>query len=225
VLLGAVHLMHAPRRREALVAVACLFALSTLVVGAPWLGDKVGGTLTLAAVLAVTWPAMAGRRPTAGRVAAGGVAAMVAAALAATVDLGRPAGSRTHLGRFASDIVNGRVGQVATTLARRVSANIHSYRTGWNVAIVALAVVLLWLLLAGRLWTELLPPGGAARCGAIAALAGGLLGNVVEDSGSIVSAMVFVFLCPWLVLLALERERPGPELLEPTAAPVEVAVR
>ncbi|HEX7169119.1 MAG TPA: glycosyltransferase, partial [Acidimicrobiales bacterium] len=46
-LLAAAHVHYAPRRREALVAVALLFAFVVVVDGAPALGADVGGILTL----------------------------------------------------------------------------------------------------------------------------------------------------------------------------------
>lgn len=212
-------------RRDALAAVACLFVLALILVGAPPLGAKIGGTLALAAVLPVTWLSLAGRPVRRWGWAAAVVAPAVVGAAAALIDLARPPASRTHLGRFASDLLSGRV-TLGATLERRLATDLHYFKTGWNVAIVVLAVLLLAGLGPGRRWTGLLPAGSAARTGAVAALAVGLLGTLLEDSGSIVVAMVFVFLGPWLVLVALEREQPRPALIRPAPqAAVTVGVR
>ena len=212
--------------RSALAGVACLFAVVVVLVGAPPLGAKIGGTFALAAVLPVTWLSLAGRRIRWWGWAGAIVLPLLVAVAAALVDLARPAASRTHLGRFASDLLAGRT-TVGSTLARRLATDLHYFKTGWNVAIVLLAAWLLIGLGYGRRWTGLLPAGSAARTGATAALAAGLLGSVLEDSGSIVVAMVFVFLGPWLVLRALERDRPPPALIRPaaTAAGVPLGAR
>jgi glycosyl transferase family 2 len=202
--------------RSALAGVACLFAVVVVLVGAPPLGAKIGGTVALAAVLPVTWLSLAGRRIKWWGWTTAIVFPLVVAVGAALIDLARPPGSRTHLGRFASDLLAGRT-TVRATVARRLATDLHYFKTGWNVAIVVLAALLLVGLGYGRRWTGLLPTGSAARTGAVAALAVGLLGSVLEDSGSIVVAMVFVFLGPWLVLRALEHERPPPALIRPAA--------
>ena len=54
-----------------------------------------------------------------------------------------------------------------------------------------------------RRWAELLPPKSPRRAGLIAALAAGLLGFAVNDSGVVVTAMVFVYVGPFMTLLAL----------------------
>jgi len=43
--------------------------------------------------------------------------------------------------------------------------------------------------------------------GVIATLAVGIVGNFLNDSGAVVTALVFVYLGPFLTLLALARER------------------
>src|SRR5206468_542151 len=61
-LLAGAHLQWAPRRREALVAVAGLLLLVVVVDGAPSLGSDVGGILTLVPVVGVSLIAFSGRR-------------------------------------------------------------------------------------------------------------------------------------------------------------------
>jgi hypothetical protein len=51
-----------------------------------------------------------------------GVATVAVVALFALVDLARPAGQRTHLGRFAADVFNGEAG---TVVRRKLESNWH----------------------------------------------------------------------------------------------------
>jgi hypothetical protein len=74
---------------------------------------------------------------------------------------------------------------------------------------------MLYVLVISRGWQRLLPPGSAQRAGVVGTIAAGLLGWLVNDSGVVVSAMVFVFVGPYLTLLALGRVTDQPELLAP----------
>ncbi len=217
VLVAALHLQHAPRRREALVTVAALFALVLVVDGAPSLGDDVGGILTLAPVFALTLVALAGRRITGRTVAVAALATVAVLAVAAGIDLLRPPEARTHLGRVVSDTLNGD-GGLGTTIARKAEANVRVFQASvwaWVVPIVAAFVLglLMWQL---RL-DDLLPPRSPRRIGVVAAVAAGVLGCAVNDSGIVVTALVLVFVAPFLTLLALSDDRNPrrPVLLEP----------
>jgi hypothetical protein len=217
VLVAALHLEQAPRRREALVAVAALFALVLVVDGAPTLGDDVGGILTLAPVFALALVALAGRRITWRTVAVAALATVAVLALAAGVELLRPPEARTHLGRVVADTIHGH-GGLGTTIARKAEANLRVFRASvwaWVVPIVAAFVLglLVWQLRV----EDLLPPRSPRRIGVVAAVAAGVLGCAVNDSGIVVTALVLVFVAPFLTLLALSDDRhPGrPVLLEP----------
>ena len=66
---------------------------------------------------------------------------------------------------------------------------------------------------------DLLPPRSPRRIGVVAAVAAGVLGCAVNDSGIVVTAVVLVFVAPFLTLLALAEDDPDapgrPVLLEP----------
>ncbi|MEA2718035.1 MAG: hypothetical protein QOI99_2352, partial [Actinomycetota bacterium] len=217
ILAAALHLEHAPRRREAVVAVAALFALVLVADGAPSLGDDVGGILTLAPVFALALVAFSGRRLTWRAVAAALAVTVVVLGGAVTIELLRPPEARTHLGRVVADTLAGR-GQLSTTLARKAEANLRVLRSSvwaWVVPIVAAFVfgLLVWLT---RI-EDLLPARSPLRIGVAAAAAAGILGFAVNDSGVVVTALVLVFVAPVLTLVALDagRGRERPMLLEP----------
>ncbi|TMK84141.1 MAG: hypothetical protein E6G57_15190 [Actinobacteria bacterium] len=81
-----------------------------------------------------------------------------------------------------------------------------------------IAAFLLYLLIWERRLGRLLPRGSALRIGVIAALGAGLLGFAMNDSGVVITALVYLYLGPYLTLLALDAQRREPELLEPLAA-------
>ena len=217
VLAAALHVEHAPRRREALVTVAALFALVVVVDGAPSLGDDVGGILTLGPIFALTLVALSGRRITWRTVAVALVATVAVLAVVAGIDLLRPPEARTHLGRVVSDTLEGHRG-LGTTIARKAEANVRVFRASiWAWVVPIVAAFVLGLLVRTLRLDDLLPPRSARRIGVGAAVAAGVLGCLVNDSGIVVTALVLVFVAPFLSLLALadEHDRGRPVLLEP----------
>jgi hypothetical protein len=219
-LLGvALHLHHAPRRKEALVASLAFLALVVVVDGAPSLGDDVGGILTLVPVFGLTAVVLAGR-PLTWRLVAGALAATVAVlAVATAVDLLRPPEARTHLGRLVADSWSDGGGELGTTVARKAEANVRILRQSpWTWIVPLIAGFLLYVLVVRRRWSELLPPRSPLRTGVVAAIAAGIIGFVLNDSGVVVTALVLVEVGPLLAILALGGDRGRPALLELTAS-------
>src|SRR5690606_26456513 len=103
-LVAAIHVQMAPRRREALVFAGCLLAFVVVVDGAPQLGDAVGGILTMVPLFALLWYVLSGRTLRWRTVLTAAGATIGVLALATVVDLLRPSASRTHLGRFAARV-------------------------------------------------------------------------------------------------------------------------
>jgi hypothetical protein len=217
-LAGALHLQYAPRRREALLTVAAILALVVIVDGAPTLGDDVGGILTLVPVFGLTLIALSGRRVTWRTVAVLLAATVAVLGVATIVDVMRPPEARTHLGRVVTGVQTQGSGSFATTILRKAATNVRVFRqTVWSWLVPIIAAFLLYLLVWERRLSRLLPRGSPLRIGVVGALAAGLLGFVVNDSGVIITALVYLYLGPYLMLLAIENERPEPQRLEPVA--------
>ncbi|MCA1691407.1 MAG: glycosyltransferase [Actinobacteria bacterium] len=187
-LLGvAIHLHHAPRPREALAAAAAFLALVVIVDGARLV---LGALAVTAAVLAV----------------------------ATGVDLLRPPEARTHLGRLAADTWRDGGEELRTTVARKADANLRLLRsTPWSWAVPVIAGFLIYVLVVRRRWAQLLPAGSPLRVGVVAAIAAGVLGFVLNDSGVVVTALVLVEVGPLMAVLALRDEGGEPVFLEPAA--------
>jgi hypothetical protein len=227
-LAAAVHLARAPRRREALVSVAALFLVVAVVDGAPMLGDDTGGILTLVPIFVLTLSALAGGRLSPRAIAGAAALTVAVVGVAAAVDGLRPAPDRTHLGRMAADTWHGGPRRLLSPLARRLDANVGVLRSSvWPWAVPVIAVFLLYLLVARKLGDALLPMGSPLRVGVQSALAAGLLGFAVNDSGVVVTAMALTFVGPFLMLAALGHGRRGPTLLLPPGprAPLATTAR
>src|SRR5262249_51407389 len=140
------------------VAVAVL-AVAVLADGLPVLGADLGGAVALVPAAAVVvlilgrWPITWAR---AAAVAAGTVAVVVAFAL---VDLARPAAHRTHLGRFAAQLLDGDGGEI---VRRKAVAN-------WNVLTSSVWTLLLPLVVVGLAVV-------AVKARPVARLRGGVIG-------------------------------------------------
>jgi hypothetical protein len=217
VVAAAAHVHYAVRRRDALVAAVALLGVVVLADGWPTLGSDVGGILTLVPVFGLMLYVMSGRRLTWRVLAVAALATLAVLGAAVIVDLLRPADTRTHLARFASD-VGGDNGTALTTVARKWSTNVRVLRGSvWTWVVPIIGAFLVYLLVAARGWRSLLPPATAVRAGMIGILGAGVLGWLVNDSGIVVTALVLVFAGPYVALLALHQRRGEPVLLRPAA--------
>ena len=225
-LLAGLHVTHAPRRQEALVTAAALFALVVFVDGAPFLGADVGGVVTLVPVAGLTVLALAGRRLTLRTAALVGLSTVGVVGLLTAADLSRPPEARTHLGRLASATLRSGEGGLLDTLARRAEVTLDAVgQSFWTAVTPVIAIGVLVVLLSSARARALVPEGSPLRVGVLGALAAGLIGMAVNDSGVVVVAMVMVLVGPVLALLALA-DRPGRStLLEPVGKPVRAEIR
>jgi hypothetical protein len=210
ILWASIHVHYARRRTEALFGAAMFCLIVFVADGAPMLGSDVGGILTLVPVFGLLIVAMSGRQLRLRTLLYAGAATLSLIAVATGIDLLRPADQRSHLGRFAADIAGSGDNTFLTTIGRKLSTNIRVF-TGsfWTWIVPVIALVLLFFLVVQRGWERDMPKGSALRAGVAAALLCGLLGFAVNDSGTVVTALVFVYLGPFITLLALDRGRSG----------------
>ena len=202
VVAAALHVQYAPRRREALFAAAGLFVVVLVADVWPTLGADVGGVLTMVPVFGLMLVVMTGRRLSWRTIAVALAATVAVLAVVSLVDLARPAEDRTHLGRFVADI--GEDGSFLTTIERNWSTNVRLLgRKVWTWMVPIAAAFMVYVLVIARGWQRLLPTSSPLRAGVLGTLTAGLVGWLVNDSGVVVSALVFVYIGPYLTLLAL----------------------
>lgn len=130
------------RGRQAMVVVTCVSVVALIADGAPQLGADVGGAVTLVPALAVLVAGLA-------RVRLGwrawlgiGAATLLAVSALAAVDLARPPESRTHLGRFAEQVLSGEAG---STLGRKAFSLVAPFLSN----VLALAALFMVLVMTG----------------------------------------------------------------------------
>jgi hypothetical protein len=218
ILAVSIHLHRAVRPGEALVAGALVLAVVLLADVAPTMGDDVGGALTLVPVFGLMIWVLGGKRLSWRAVVAAVVLTVGAVAGLAAVDAARAPYQQTHVARFLTGVRAGGGGAFWPTLVRRTSNNVSALGASVWTAIVPLLVLgLIYLIVRSPRWGEIIS-AGPLRVGAVAAFACGLLGFLANDSGVIVPALIFVFVGPYAVLLALAHEGGGPRWLTPADA-------
>lgn len=206
VVVAALHVHYAPRRRDALVAAGALLAVVLIADGAPQLGADVGGILTFVPVFGLALWALSGRRVSWRVVLGAGLATAAILAVAVGIDLLRPVDSRSHLGRFV--LASGDDQSTFwTTINRKWATNLRVLqRSIWAWMVPIVSVFALYVLVVARGWRRLLPVGSAVRVAVTGTLATGVLGWLTNDSGVVVAALAFVYVGPLLTILALSPE-------------------
>ena len=198
------------RARAATTGVVLVAGLLTVaIVAAPGLGRDFGGVLAALPGFLLLAMLLARVRVTLFRLLAILAAAVVAVVVVAVLDWLRPAGERTHLGRFVDQVLTG---EAWTVVSRKGQANLDILMgspLAWMLPAALVAAV--WLVRPGGLLRggpdgppAGLPDGDVAvlRAGLLAGLLSLAIGAAVNDSGVAVPATAAALLVPLLVWLA-----------------------
>jgi hypothetical protein len=224
---GIAHILLRRGHRGSAVAVVILLgATADVLSGSPGLGAKFGGTIALVPGTAVTALIVARKRVTLFRVllfAALGVATIVTICY---LDYRRPPRQRTHLGRFAEQVMHGEAVPVVT---RKLMAMLHTVGNIPLTLLVAGGLLFLFFVLirtkgrSGPL-SEAYERAPALRAGLTGTLVTSMSGFAVEDSGIAVPAIALTLAVP-LAFAASARSRhlaaaaSGPAAEVPATAP------
>ena len=194
VLAAAALLATAVLARGALPIAAVGLAV-VVVDGAPQWGSDVGGVLALVPAFALLAMLRTGTRVSVLRLlAAGAVGAGVVTAFA-VADLQRAAADRTHLGRFAQDVVDGTAGDLLSRKAQSVLDLLLTSPLTALLPVVVAAVVALVVRPPAPL-TRAFTAAPAFRHGLLAVGLASLIGFAVNDSGTGVVALALCLVLP-----------------------------
>ncbi|WP_344482258.1 hypothetical protein [Nonomuraea monospora] len=214
--LAAERLVRAGRTRLAVGVVTGLGVTATLLAGWPGVGSDFGGVIAFAPGIAVTALLVAGKKVSllklVGFSALGGVAVSVIAVL----DWLRPPQSQTHLGRFVGQVLDGTFWPM---IGRKLGAMLHTLLSPNLMPIVLAGLIFLVfaVLRPGQVSAGLVPRAFARapmlRAGLVGALVSGVVGMLVNDSGTAVLSMAVAMAVPLVlhagVRLPGEEEPPG----------------
>ena len=188
--------------------VAALGAVAVVVVGAPGWGSDVGGVLALLPAFVVLGLLVTGAPVSLVRLLLAGLAAALVVGAFALLDLARPAGERTHLGRFAAELADGTAGDLLERKASAVFGLLFSSPVTAALPLVVVAAV----------WLVLRPPPPlrrafddepALRHGLVAVGVLSLVGFLVNDSGAAVPALAVLVAAPATIAVVLAPRRPA----------------
>jgi hypothetical protein len=201
------------RRRAAAVSVAVIGVLAVVVDGWPSFGADFGGVLALVPGFALLTAGVGGLRVTLRRAVLVAVAALAAGGTIAGLDWARPPASRSHLGRFVQQALDGGIG---TILRRKLDANLQVFAQR-----PALGLLVLGLLIATTVavaWPQRLRVTGlitayaaepVLRSCLAACLLTAVVGLVVNDSGIIIPGIALAVALPLFVSVWPTAARPA----------------
>ncbi|MEV0893136.1 hypothetical protein [Promicromonospora sp. NPDC050262] len=198
------------RRVLATLAVSVVGVIAMAVDVWPTLGADLGGGLVLVPAFVVVATAASGLRLTLWRftwVAAAGVGVV---ALVGVLDWLRPPESRSHLGRFVAQVVDG---EAVSTVLRKALYALNSITGGPAVWATVVILVLVGLALFGpATWRERLTPAWFTRAersweflrpALVAMWVMAVLGSLVNDFGLRIAMIALIPAVPLLTMVAL----------------------
>ncbi len=216
ILVATFAVMRFGRQNWVLWSIGVLFGVTVFATGWPAWGADVGGVLSGAPGLAVTWLLLAGKKIRWRTVLYVLGASAVVMAILATVDLLGPSESRTHLGRLIESIYGGGFEAFATVIQRKMAANLAMLTTSF-VSLVPVTIGFLIVL-------TLQEPGlrniwhywPIMRQGMIGLLVVAVLGMALNDSGMAITAIMLGIVAPMLLFMrSIVGKELGPDAPHP----------
>ncbi|MGC5009850.1 hypothetical protein ACLQ2R_03705 [Streptosporangium sp. DT93] len=201
------------RRALALAVCAAYGGLAVFADGWPAWGADFGGVPAFMVGVVVFLILLAGGRLSPVRLGLAGLAGVLLVAAIAVADWTRPPASRTHLGAFVQQVLDG---QAWTVVGRKFSAMVGVTVGNWSLTLLTLvALAFLFLVLdrpsrwgasaLGRAYAR----APALRAGLIGALACALVGFLMNDSGIAIPAMALTVAVPLTLSACVRVVRPS----------------
>ncbi|WP_253779873.1 hypothetical protein [Nonomuraea roseoviolacea] len=211
---AADHLVRVGRRTVAVALVSTLGLVAMLLAGWPGVGSDFGGVIAFVPGIAVTAMLVAGRRVSLVKLAGFCVLGGVAVTIIAVLDHTRPVASQTHLGRFVGQVIDGTFWPM---IGRKLGAMLNTMLSPnlMPIVIVGLAFLIFALLRPAKVSAGLVPQAFARapmlRAGLVGALVSGVVGMLVNDSGTAVLSMAVSLAVPLVLYAGLRSPMPEPE--------------
>ncbi|WP_165362400.1 hypothetical protein [Promicromonospora panici] len=204
------------RRVLATLAVSVVGLIAMAVDVWPTLGADLGGGLVLVPAFVVVATAASGLRLTLWRFVWVGAAGVGVVALVGVLDWLRPPDSRSHLGRFVGQVIDG---EAVSTVLRKALYALNSITGGPAVWATVLVLVVVGLALFGpAAWRERLSPAWFGRAqerweflrpALVAMWVMAVLGSLVNDFGLRIAVIALIPAVPLLTMVALRTKSAG----------------
>ncbi|WP_431906835.1 hypothetical protein [Nonomuraea jabiensis] len=210
---AAEHFVRVGRKRLAVAGVTGLGVVAMLLAGWPGVGSDFGGVIAFVPGIAVTALLVAGKRVSVVKLAAFCALGGVAVSIIAVLDHLRPPASQTHLGRFVGQVIDG---TFLPMIGRKLGAMLNTMLSPnlMPIVLAGLAFLIFAVLRPGQISAGIVPKAFARapmlRAGLVGALVSGVVGMLVNDSGTAVLSMAVALAVP-LVLHAGVRSAEEPD--------------
>ncbi|HZQ76559.1 MAG TPA: hypothetical protein VFE55_04460 [Acidimicrobiia bacterium] len=198
-------LAHLLGGRRGVTAAAAVLAVALLADGMPFWGSDVGGVLSSVPTFALVLLGLSGVRMSWRRAAALGAGTVAAVIALGFLDLRRPAGDRTHLGRLFEQMGHQGLQPFSDAVQRKVSENLSVLPTSiWIPLVPSVLAFIAWLAYGSSPRLEAIRHRAPEmRPAFVGVLVAAVLGMALNDSGIAVPAMMLGVLNPVVVRLAL----------------------
>lgn len=204
------------KRVLATLAVSVVGVIAMAVDVWPTLGADLGGGLVLVPAFVVVATAASGLRLTLWRFVWVGAAGVGVVALVGVLDWLRPPESRSHLGRFVGQVIDG---EAVSTVLRKALYALNSITGGPAVWVTVLVLVVVGLALFGpAAWRKRLSPAWFERAqerweflrpALVAMWVMAVLGSLVNDFGLRIAVIALIPAVPLLTMVALRTKSAG----------------
>jgi hypothetical protein len=190
--------------RRGVAASAALLGGVLLIVAAPPWGQDFGGALSDAPAFALFLWLATGRRVTRRAVAWLALALVAAGLIVGFLDLLRPSGSRTHVGRFFEKVGSEGFTGFVTVISRKAGLMLETFLVPtWVLASIGLLAFLAFLAWGTPWLSRLAAALPSLRAGGTAFAVMAVLGLLLNDSGVTVPGMMLAVLVPCLLALTV----------------------
>jgi hypothetical protein len=202
---------HMLGRRRGLAVAGAVLLVSLVADGMPFWGSDVGGVLASVPAFALVALGLSGRKISWRRAAALSAGAVVAVVGLGFLDLLRPAGSRTHLGRLFEQIGHDGLRPFTDAIQRKIAENLSVIPSSiWIPLVPSVLAFYAWLAYGSSPRLEAIRSRASEmRPAFVGLLVAAVLGMALNDSGIAVPAMMLGVLNPVLVRLALRTDELG----------------
>jgi hypothetical protein len=204
------------KRVLATLAVTVVGVIAMVVDVWPTLGADLGGGLVLVPAFVVVGMAASGLRLSFWRFAGVAAAGVGVVALVGVLDWLRPPDSRSHLGRFVGQVIDG---EAVSTVLRKALYALNSITGGPAVWVTVLVLVVVGLALFGpATWRDRLSPAWFGRAqerweflrpAVVAMWVMAVLGSLVNDFGLRIAVIALIPAVPLLTMVALRTKSTG----------------
>ncbi len=196
-------------RKLLLILIGILYVITTCILAAPNLGTNLGGTIAAIGGLGFTYLWLTGRYPNIKTTLLLVLVTVLIVGAFLAYDLARPVDSQSHLGRFASLVMQNGLPELINVIQRKLAINIKLIVniTIWArvllVSIVALGILFYRPVGVMQILRQKYP---SLYIGFVGVIVGSLVALTFNDSGIVAAATMMIYCSAPLIYLVIQEQ-------------------